>query len=493
MEAPETRYVERADGVAIAYQVIGDGPVDILYVPGFVSHLDLAWGDPGFVRMLNRLTSFARVITYDKPGTGISDPIAHLPLLEERAQDAMTVMDASGAVRPVLLGFSEGGATCLLVAATAPDRVAAVITYGAIAKSRPTDDELARIGLTRDEVDRKWEQMRTATAAWGSGRTADLLFPDLVTPVERRFWSLFERAAASPRMVRALIDACEQTDVMSFLPAIQVPTLVLHRTGDFVPVANARLLAQATPGARLVELPGHDHAFWKGDVEPVVSEIEEFVTGVRTPVEPDRTLATVLFTDVVGSTRRAAELGDTAWRRELEVLDARVRAVAAEHGGRVVKSLGDGHLVELPGPGRAVAAALALHRAASAPGLPLRVGIHTGECERIGDDLAGLAVHIGARICALAAPGEVLVSRTVKDLLVGSAVSMQQRGAHALKGVPGTWELHAVVASEGDPAIPAERALRPGDRAALRVARRTPWAVRRLASLAQRLDVAARR
>lgn len=488
MEAPETRYVERSDGVAIAYQVIGDGPVDVLYVPGFVSHLDLAWSEPAFVRMLERLTAFARVVTYDKPGTGVSDPVDHLPLLEERAQDALTVMDAVGLQRCVLMGFSEGGATCLLLAATSPDRVTSVVTYGSFVKGRPSSEELARMGLTQAQVDGRWHALREATGHWGSGRTADLLFPTVVSTVERRFWALFERAAASPKMVRALVSAYEQTDVTGVLPSIGVPVLVLHRTGDFVPVANAYLIAQRIPGARLVELPGDDHAFWKGDVEPVISEIQEFVTGSRGRVEPDRVLSTVLFSDVVGSTGRAAELGDAAWRRELEGLETQVRAVAGAHGGRVVKSLGDGHLVELPGPGRAVRAGLALQ---AASGLPLRVGIHTGECERIGDDLGGLAVHIGARIGALAEQGEVLVSRTVKDLLVGSAVQLQPRGEHVLKGVPGVWELHAVVDGRSIP-LPSQRQLRTGDRAALRMARHTPSAMRRLAALAQRLDPASR-
>lgn len=489
MEVPDTRYVERADGVAIAYQVFGAGPVDVLYVPGFVSHLDLAWTEPRFARMLTRLASFARVITYDKPGVGISDPIDHPPLLEERAQDALTVMDAAGAQRPVLLGFSEGGATCLLLAATVPERVAALITYGALVKAHPTDDELKRMSLSREDVDSKWAKLRDSTSRWGSGATAELLFPSASTAAERRIWALFERAAASPRMVRALIDACEQTDVSAILSSVRVPTLVLHRTGDFVPLANARMLAHGVPGARLVELPGEDHAFWKGDVEPVISEIEQFVTGSRRSVERERALATVLFSDIVGSTSRAAEVGDAAWRRDLEALDARVRALAAEHGGRVVKSLGDGHLLELPGPGRAVVAALALRTVAAALDLPLRVGIHTGECERIGDDLGGLAVHIGARISALAQPGEVLVSRTVKDLLVGSQVNLEPRGEQLLRGVPGSWELHAVVdESITRESVPAQRALRTGDRTALRMARHSPWAVRRLAALAQRLD-----
>ena len=493
MEAPETRYVERPDGVSIAYQVIGDGPVDVLYVPGFVSHLDLAWSEPHFVRMLERLTSFARVITYDKPGTGVSDPVDHAPLLEERAQDVLTVMDAVGLSQCVLMGFSEGGATVLLLAATVPERVTSVVTYGALVKARPTPAELARMGISQEEVDGKWLALRDATADWGSGRTADLLFPTVVTAVERRFWALFERASASPRMVRALLDGCEETDVTGVLPSIRVPLLVLHRTGDFVPVANAHVLHDLVPHARFVELPGEDHAFWKGDVEPVLAEIEEFVTGTRTPAAPERSLATVLFSDVVGSTARAAERGDAAWRHELHALDVRVAAIALEQGGRVVKSLGDGHLVELPGPGRAVAAALALRQAAATLDLPLRIGIHTGECERIDDDLGGLAVHIGARIAALAGAGEVLVSRTVKDLLVGSPVGLEPRGEHALKGVPGTWELYAV----RDPAqpratLPTQRALRTGDRAALRMVRHTPWAVRRLTSLAQRLDGTAR-
>ena len=480
VEVPETRYVARADGVSIAYQVVGDGPRDLIYVPGFISHLDLQWTDPGFTRFLRRMSSFARVILFDKPGTGISDPIPHVPTAEERMGDIRTVLRAAGAERAVVMGFSEGAAAALLLAATWPDLVESLVFYGGVFHGKPTADQFAEYGIDAEDADARWAAIDGAVADWGRGRTADVFVPS-AGAVERRFWGLFERAAASPRMARALVDGVKQLDVMPAAPLVAAPALLMHRTDDIAPIGASRRVAQLMPHATLVELPGEDHAFWVGDCDPIVDEIEQFITGVRRAAEPDRTLATVLFTDLVGSTRRAAELGDGAWRGVLQAHESVIRRVVTTHRGRVVKSMGDGHLSVFDGPARAIRAAMAIRDAAAEP---VRAGLHTGECEVMGDDVGGLAVHIGARVGALAGPGEVLVSGTVKDLVVGSALAFVDRGEHELKGVPGAWRVYAVGAPEAPPApIDAALVLGRGDLTTLRMARHAPSSMRTAARL----------
>jgi len=470
-DAPETRYVERPDGVAIAYQVIGEGPRDLVWVPGFISHLDLAWTEPHFVAMLRRLAAMGRVVLYDKPGTGLSDPISHVPTVEERRDDLRVVIDAVGCERPVLMGFSEGASSALLFAASWPERVESLILYGGIIKGRASGEELARFGFTQETYDLAWARVERAIGLWGKGEVSGLLNPSMDSPGERRFWALFERAAASPRMARALVEAVRGLDVTPILSTVATPALLVHNVGDFAPIANSRLMAKLMPNARLVELPGADHAFWFGDSEAVLGEIEQFLTGTRAVVETDRVLATVLFTDLVGSTEQAAELGDARWRERLEHHDSTVRRLVGAHRGRLVKSMGDGHLSVFDGPARAIRCALALR---GETGVPLTAGVHTGECESMGEDLGGLAVHIGARVAAKAASGEVLVSSTVKDLVVGSPFSFADRGEHELKGVPGRWRLYAVGSAAEPPPVAHERELRPGDRTALRMARRAP-------------------
>lgn len=488
MDAPETRYVERPDGVSIAYQVFGDGPRDLMYVPGFISHLDLAWTDPGMTRFYGRLAGLARVIVFDKPGTGVSDPIPHVPTLEERIEDVRIVLDAAGSERAVLLGFSEGGATCVTFAATWPERVDALVLYGALCTSHPSAEDLAAWGLPVDFAEEKWTRMDAATRAWGSGASVELLAPTLAGRVERRLWALFERAAASPRMARALVEAAKLIDVTAVAPHVAAPTLVLHRTDDFTPVESGRRLAALIPGAHWVELPGQDHAFWVGDVDLVTDEIESFLTGARRQASRDRLLATVVFTDIVGSTGVAARLGDARWRTLLERYDDAVRRHVSEHGGRVVHRMGDGHLSLFTGPGRAVECAVLLREVARELDLRVRSGLHTGECDAMGDDVGGLAVHIGARVSALADPEEVLVSGTVRDLLVGSPLRFTDRGEHELRGVPGRWRVHRVEdGTQQRPEIEAARELRPGDRALLQLARNRPRAVRRAAALARRV------
>lgn len=485
MEAPEVRYVARPDGVSIAYAVAGEGPVDLVYVPGFISHLDLAWADPHFAGFLKRISSFSRLVMFDKPGTGLSDPVPAVPTLEERARDIEIVMDAAGLDRAAVLGFSEGGLAALVLAASRPERVSALVLYGCIPKGRPSEEELISAGVSPALYRERAAAAVGLTESWGKGRSLELFAPSVAgDPALRRFWALYERAAASPAMARMLIDAVWEMDVTGVLPAISTPTLVLHHRDEFIPLANGRILADGIAGARLVELEGRDHVFWMSDMNPAMDEIERFLTGAIGTTEPERALATVLFCDVVGSTETAAARGDAGWRDELERHERTVDEAVTRFGGRLVKSMGDGHLAEFDGPARAVRCALWLRDHAA---LVLRTGIHTGECERMGDDLGGIAVHIGSRVSAMAGPGEVLVSGTVRDLVVGSRLEFGARGEHTLKGVPGRWRIYSAEPRD-DPAVaPAqERELRAGDRIALRAVRHAPKLTRAAARLTQR-------
>jgi class 3 adenylate cyclase len=481
--------------VCIAYRVVGDGPVDVLMVPGFVTHLDLQWTLPEIAAMYRRLGSFSRFIIFDKPGVGISDPIAHVPTLEERMEDVHAVLDAVGSKRAALFGFSEGGPMSVLFAATYPERVTALALYATFA----TKD----VGL-HFATPKYAERIRSAGEAmlehWGEGLSLDLIMPRLAdSAVLRQGQGFFERASASPAMARGLASAALQYDVSDILPTIRVPTVVIHRTDDpFIPVEAARWMAGQIPGARLVELPGDIHVPWFGDTDAIIDEVEELVTGVRRSHEPDRALATVLFTDIVDSTRRAAQLGDRAWRELLERHDTLARDQLARFRGRYVKSTGDGMLATFDGPARAIRCAQALAAAtAEQLNVTLRAGVHTGECELIGEDVGGLAVHIGARVAHLAGAGEVLVSSTVKDLVVGSGLDFAERGEHQLKGVPGRWRVFAVtapadgadpLAGRPEPAVaqrPHETLSIP-DRAQLGLARRAPWVSRAAARLLMR-------
>lgn len=483
MQQPETRYAMRPDGVSIAYQTWGSGPVDLLYAPGFISHLDLLWADPGYTRFFTRLGSVARVIAYDKPGTGCSDPIPHVPSLEERMEDIRFVLDAAGSERAVVMGFSEGGPACALLAASAPERVVSLILYGSFAAGPRdnTDPKLAeRWQTARDRLD-------DIVGHWGTGRTIDLFAPSAASRFQRRIAGGFERAAASPGMVAAVIEAVERIDVRSVLPSIRVPTLVLHRSGDSMPIEAGRVLGELIPNARFVELPGRDHAFWFGDQGTIAEEIEGFVTGEHPATPVERALATLLFTDIVDSTQRAAGLGDGEWRALLERHNATVRDRVERGGGRVVKLLGDGALATFGSPASAVRCGVELRDSLASLGLPIRAGVHTGECELIGDDLGGVAVHIGARVGAAAQPGEVLVSSTVAELVMGSGLYFEERGSHELKGVPGRWRLMAVTGEGTPPPMQAaEMPLRLGDRVLARVARSFPGAVRTATRVAGR-------
>ncbi|HKB49998.1 MAG TPA: adenylate/guanylate cyclase domain-containing protein [Solirubrobacterales bacterium] len=491
MQAPQTQYVER-DGISIAYQVVGDGPVDMLIAPGFISHLDLQWTDPGFSRFLSRLASFTRLIMYDKPGTGLSDPIPHLPTLEERGADITAVLDAAGSERAVLFGQSEGGPCSVLLAATRPERIASLVLYGTFRTLLITDAAAYSPEMVAHREERLAEA-REMVEHWGDGARVSKLFAPSLSEFQQRFLGTFARAAASPRMARALIDTALQIDVRDVLSSVHVPTLVLHVEDDRAfPLEAGQLLADGIPGARFVTFPGIDHAFWLGDfdatVEAIVDEIERFVTGAVQRAEPNRVLASVLFTDIVASTTRAAELGDRAWREVLERHDALVDRVVSEHGGRVVKHIGDGALSAFGGPAMAMRCAEALRDGVAELGIELRGGIHTGECEAIGEDLGGLAVHIGARVGALAEPGEIVVSSTVKELVVGSDMQFSDRGEHELKGVPGSWHLYAL-GEERMPRVELDGAagyMRRSDRVAVTLARRMPRAMRLAGQLASR-------
>jgi class 3 adenylate cyclase len=481
MEVPKTRYATRSDGVNIAYQVLGEGPLDVVFCAGFVSHLDLQWANPGITHFFRRLTSFSRLALYDKAGTGVSDPISHVSTLEERVDEIRTVMDAAGMERAALFGESEGGPAAMLFAATYPERTAGLILYGSFAKGSPTAEELREAGISPADVEAKVAEFEAVLDHWGEGRLLDVFAPSIAaTQAARRAFATFERASVSPRMARGLQASVEQIDVTGVLSAISAPVLVLHRRDDWIDIAAGRDLAANIPGARLIELEGTDHAYFTQDSDAIIDHVERFFTGSTATAEPDRVLATVLFTDIVDSTARAAKLGDSRWRGLLERHDALIRGHVEASGGRVIKSTGDGALATLPGPARAVRCARDLLREVGELDLELRAGVHTGECEAIGDDIGGLAEHIGARVAASARPGEVLVSSTVKDLVVGSGLRFDDRGEHDLKGVPGSWRLYALADSAADTqAVDAAAAhMTAGDRVTVRLARRAPGLLR---------------
>jgi len=442
MAQPETRYAKSGD-VHIAYQVTGEGPLDLVHVPGFVSHIEAIWQHPRRAALLRRLATFSRLILFDKRGTGLSDRTSQIFTLEQRMDDVRAVMDAVGSERAALFGISEGGPMSLLFAATYPDRTTALAIYGGYARRAWAADYPF---AWRDE---DWAALfSNIEERWGTSRGIDMArwAPSLAGDERaREMAAAYMRAAASPGAVRAVMQMNREIDVRNVLPAVRVPTLIVHRSGDrWIRIEHARYMAERIPGAKLVELPGDDHTPVAGDSDRILDEVEEFLTRVRRGPEPDRVLATVLFTDIVGATQRAAELGDRGWRELLEKHHALVRGELRRFRGREVDTAGDGFLATFDGPGRAIRCASAVVDAVRPLGLAVRAGLHTGECEVIGEKLTGIAVHIGARVAALAAPGEVLASSTVKDLVAGSELRFRERGPQALRGVPGTWQLFAV-------------------------------------------------
>jgi pimeloyl-ACP methyl ester carboxylesterase len=437
---PETRYARSGD-VNIAYQVVGEGPRDLVLVPGWVSNIEVFWEEPSVARFFQRLASFTRLILFDKRGTGLSDRVSDLPNLETRMDDVRAVMDAVRSTRAALLGYSEGGPMCALFAATYPERTTALVMIGSF--PRRTWVPEYPYGPTREEYDRFIE---TTVREWGGLVALESRAPSMAAdPRFRDWWARLLRQSASPGANRALLTMNSEIDIRHILPAIRVPTLLLHNTGDrTVPVEGSRYMAERIPGAKYVELAADDHLPFVGNADAILDEVEEFLTGVRRGAEPDRVLATVLFTDIVDATQKASELGDRRWRDLLEAHHTIVREQLAKFRGREIDTAGDGFLAAFDGPARAVRAACSISDGVRPLGVEIRAGLHTGECEVMGPKLGGIAVHIGARVAALGHAGEVLVSSTVRDLVAGSGLRFEDRGTHALKGVPGEWHLFAV-------------------------------------------------
>jgi class 3 adenylate cyclase len=436
MEPIRTRYAKNGD-IHIAYQIFGEGDVDLVFVPGFISHIENYWDDPNFARWLRRLGSFSRVILFDKQGTGLSDRVSKLPGMDERMDDARAVMDAEGVEQAAIFGISEGGSLATLFAASHPDRSQALILYGAFAQFTswfPTQEALEGLFQYID-------------SAWGSGESLPMFAPTMKDdPAFKQWWGKFERLGGSPGAVKTLMRMNSQIDITDILPSVNVPTLIIHRRGDVtVDVEAGRLLAERIPNAKYVELSGVDHLPMVGEnPNQILDEMAQFLTGERRPIETERILATVLFTDIVDSTKRAAELGDRRWQDLLERHHSLVRGELNRFRGREVDTAGDGFFATFDGPARAIRCACAIQEAVAKIGLTIRAGLHTGECEMMDDKVSGIAVHIGARVTGKAGPGEVLVSSTVKDLVAGSELRFQGRGVHELKGVPGEWHIFAV-------------------------------------------------
>ena len=437
---PTTHYA-KSGGVNIAYQTVGHGPRDLVLVPGWVSNLDVFWEEPALARMFTRLASFSRLILFDKRGTGLSDRVNDMPTLEVRMDDVRAVMDAVGSRCAALYGYSEGGAMCALFAATYPDRASALIMCGAFARRTRAPDYTW--GLTRDQLLAVADQVERD---WGGAVGIETRWPSQVGDERcRRWWARWLRSSASPAAAAAVLRMNLDIDIRHVLPAVRVPTLLLHSRNDrVIDFGASRYMSEQIAGAKLVELHGIDHVPWGCDSDFILDEIEEFLTGARLGVAPERLLVTVMFTDIVGSTERAAVLGDRGWHDLLESHHALVRRELAHFRGREIDTTGDGFLATFDGPARAVRCACAISREVRALGLEIRAGLHTGECEVIDDKVGGIAVHTGARVATHAQTGEVLVSSTVRDLVAGSGLSFQDRGMQRLKGIPDEWRLFAV-------------------------------------------------
>jgi class 3 adenylate cyclase len=446
MEPHETHYVRNGD-VALAYQVFGGGPLDLVFLPAFVNNIEIAWESPHYARFLQRLASFSRLIFMDRRGTGLSDRLSpsDLPPLEVLMDDLLVVLDAVGAERPALFGYSDAGCLCALFAATFPDRVSALALYAVAASGAASDDYPWQWG--EDEWD---AYLRELAEGWGTRSYAERIVPVFHPALKGdeqhvTWWARFMRQAASPNSAEALERLWHEIDVRPILPLIQAPTLVLHRSDDRVEAVEAgRDVADRIAGARFVELPGGDDAPWTATQDDVLDEVEHFLTGRRPAPDVDRVLATVLFTDIVGSTERAAQLGDRRWSELLSAHHEQVRGELERFRGREIDATGDGFLATFDGPARAVRCAQAIAGSIRGLGIEVRAGVHTGEVELIDDGVRGLAVHIGARVGALAGPSEVLVSSTVRDLVAGSGLRFADAGEHQLKGVPDTWRLYRV-------------------------------------------------
>lgn len=442
-DVPSTRYV-KSDDVHIAYQVIGKGPIDLLIVPGFVSNVEAMWQSPDQSAFFRRLASFCRVILFDKRGTGLSDRGSQIFTLEQRMHDVQAILDEVDSERAALMGISEGGPMSLLYAATYPERTSALVLYGSYAKRSRAPDY--PFGWDDEQWQRVFADMEHN---WGAPHALSIAMrvPSVADdPHAAERMASYFRASASPGAAVAIMKMNREIDVRHVLPATRVPTLILHRAADgVIDIEHARYMARHIPGAKLVELSGQDHAPWLGDRNAVIDEVEQFLTGKRHAYEPERVLSTVLFVDIAGSTERAAALGDSPWRELLEAFYAKVREVLQQFRGREINTAGDGFLAAFDGPARAINCAGTIRNMVRSLNLEVRCGLHTGECELVGNDLAGIAVHIGARVAGLATPGEVLVSQTVRDLVAGSGLAFEDRGMHKLKGVPNEWHVFRAI------------------------------------------------
>jgi class 3 adenylate cyclase len=441
-DVPETHYAKTGD-VHIAYQVIGDGPIDLVLIPEWFSHLEASWDVAPLARTLRRLGSFSRLITFDKGGSGLSDPVplTELPLLEVWIEEVQAVMDAVGSERAALLGDGGGGPMAIMFAATHPERVTALVLVNSFARIARGPDYPAGVPPEVLALFPKWLKN-----AWGTGRTLQVAAPSapMGGPVHDAYTRL-ERVSASPGTVEAIMSMVLELDVRPVLSTISSPTLVIHRAGnEYVGAEHGRYLAEHIPTARYVELPGNDHHYFFGDADVLLDEVQEFLTGVRTPAQPDRVLATILFTDVVSSTGRTAEWGDRRWHEVRDGLDATLHRQVERFRGTVIAGTGDGALATFDGPARAIQCACSITEAVRGLDLEVRCGLHTGELELLHGDVGGFAVNLAARVVDEAQPGEVLVSRTVVDLVTGSGLRFEDRGPHSLKGVPDEWQLYAV-------------------------------------------------
>lgn len=510
---PETRYAACGD-LSLAYQVFGNGPVEVVFIGSFTSHVELCWTVPEFEAFAERLGTFCRVLLFDKVGVGLSDPAPKVRTLDDRATEIEAVMDAAGFGRAVLFGASESGPSSIFFAATRPERTQALILTGTFAYfgfagwedlDRDPAELRARLvcELGEDYTPSvshlaRWQAWaRAARSDWGSGEAIRALMPSVRAT---RQLAMAERMSASPGMARAALAAAFRLDVRAILPTIDAPTLVIHASDEVIPVQAGRYIAAHIPGARLLEVNGKDHVPWLADPDRILTEVEEFLTGSHAaPSVSRRALRSVLFTDMVASTQHAAATGDERWRAVLHRFDEITAEHAQRFGGTVVESTGDGHLITFDGPTQAIYCAAALNADAETLGIEIRAGIHTGECELSGKGISGIAVHIAARIVAQAGGGDILVSRTVRDLVVGSGTGFEDRGTVELRGVPGTWQLLAVdrrgprVGSAEAELVstptPGPRAvMRRSDRAVAAMARRTPWLLRGVARLAPVTD-----
>ena len=441
---PQTQYADSGD-ISIAYQVVGNGPLDLIVTPGFISHLDLAWEEPSYARCLERLASFTRLIRFDKRGTGLSDREAGIPSLEQRMDDIRAVLDSAGSRRAAILGVSEGGPMSALFAAAYPERTEALILYGTFARyawapDYPWGNLIENVEAIENELRRTWGSPESVRQM-----VRESLAPSKVNDARFCEWAgRHTRLGASPGAAVALGRMNRTIDVRDVLPSIHVPTLVLRRAGDAGGAEHSRYLADHIPGARYVELPGNAHFYFVDDQDAFVDEVQEFLTGERSAPEPDRILATILLTDICDSTRRVADIGDQRWRDLLEGHNEVAKRAIARYKGRAIKNTGDGLLATFDGPARAIRCAFAIRDELGQLGLTIRAGLHTGEIEIMRDDIGGIAVHVAARVAAKAQANEVWTSRTVRDLVTGSGLQFTERGEFELKGIPGSWPLFTV-------------------------------------------------